>query len=245
MYNKNCNKTNKYLMPNEQHCQYCGKLCKNLNSLKQHEIRCSKNPVGNPHNGAIPGKCNIPLERRGWSRGLTKETDIRLQHTSEGIKKHIQDVDNNWGSHPHTAETKAKISEKMLGNKNWQNSLGKSGFGKKGWYAGIHCDSTYELAFVIYCLDHNIEIKRSTQVFQYQYNNKLHKYHPDFEIGDCLIEIKGYWKQQVDAKLQAVINAGKKIKIYYPEDLLDIFDYIYKKYGLHPGSELTALYDKI
>jgi hypothetical protein len=25
-------------------CNYCGKECKNLNSLKQHEIRCSKNP---------------------------------------------------------------------------------------------------------------------------------------------------------------------------------------------------------
>lgn len=26
------------------YCQYCGKECKSLNSLKQHEIRCNKNP---------------------------------------------------------------------------------------------------------------------------------------------------------------------------------------------------------
>lgn len=25
-------------------CQYCKKQCKNFNSLRQHEIRCSKNP---------------------------------------------------------------------------------------------------------------------------------------------------------------------------------------------------------
>lgn len=25
-------------------CQYCGRVCKNLNSLRQHEIRCKKNP---------------------------------------------------------------------------------------------------------------------------------------------------------------------------------------------------------
>lgn len=25
-------------------CQYCEKQCKNLNSLKQHEIRCKENP---------------------------------------------------------------------------------------------------------------------------------------------------------------------------------------------------------
>lgn len=24
-------------------CKYCGKECKNLNSLKQHEIRCKEN----------------------------------------------------------------------------------------------------------------------------------------------------------------------------------------------------------
>lgn len=26
------------------YCKYCGKLCKNKNSLAQHECRCSKNP---------------------------------------------------------------------------------------------------------------------------------------------------------------------------------------------------------
>ena len=26
------------------YCQHCGKECKNLNSLKQHEIRCKENP---------------------------------------------------------------------------------------------------------------------------------------------------------------------------------------------------------
>ena len=25
-------------------CRYCGKLCKNKNSLAQHEIRCKNNP---------------------------------------------------------------------------------------------------------------------------------------------------------------------------------------------------------
>ena len=26
------------------YCKYCGKQCKSLNSLKQHEIRCKENP---------------------------------------------------------------------------------------------------------------------------------------------------------------------------------------------------------
>ena len=28
---------------NDLYCKYCGKQCKNLNSLKQHERRCSEN----------------------------------------------------------------------------------------------------------------------------------------------------------------------------------------------------------
>ena len=29
-------------------CKYCGKPCKNINSLKQHEIRCKSNPNRRP-----------------------------------------------------------------------------------------------------------------------------------------------------------------------------------------------------
>ena len=66
MYKKENNKTNPNLiLRDDLFCQYCGKPCKNLNALKQHEIRCKHNPNGNAHNGALPGKCNIPLEKRG------------------------------------------------------------------------------------------------------------------------------------------------------------------------------------
>ena len=42
-----------------------------------------------------------------------------------------------------------------------------SSFGKKGVYKGIHCDSTYELAFLIYCLDNEIKIIRNEVSFPY------------------------------------------------------------------------------
>ena len=32
-----------------------------------------------------------------------------------------------------------------------------SGRGKKGWYKGYYCDSTWELAWVIYQLDHGVK----------------------------------------------------------------------------------------
>lgn len=48
-------------------CQYCSKECKNLNSLKQHEVRCSRNPERHGHNHLV--------EHIAQRKGTTKETN--------------------------------------------------------------------------------------------------------------------------------------------------------------------------
>ena len=47
------------------------------------------------------------------------------------------------------------------------------------------------LAWVIYNLDHDIQFKRNFKAFEYLYENKIHKYYPDFIIDDVYYEIKG------------------------------------------------------
>lgn len=101
------------------------------------------------------------------------------------------------------------------------------GFGKHGYYKGIYCDSTYELAYLIYCLDHNIDIKRCNETFEYEYEGKKHKYHPDFIVNGELIEIKGYYTDLVDVKAESV---DKPYKILYKEDLQEVFKYVAKTY---------------
>lgn len=44
--------------------------------------------------------------------------------------------------------------------------------GKHGWYKGYWCDSSYELAFLIYCLDHKIKIERNREGFEYVFEGK-------------------------------------------------------------------------
>ena len=63
---------------------------------------------------------------------------------------------------------------------------------KSGLYHGIHCDSSWELAFVIYCEEHNIELKRNTKSLHYLFEGKKFNYYPDFIINNQLYEIKGY-----------------------------------------------------
>ena len=74
-------------------CNYCGKLCKNKNSLAQHEIRCTQNP----------NRKDFEI----WNKGLTKNIDPRLltEKIAEANKqkgyKHYQEYlkDNSiaWG----------------------------------------------------------------------------------------------------------------------------------------------------
>lgn len=66
-----------------------------------------------------------------------------------------------------------------------------SGRSKTGYYKGIYCGSTYELAFLIWHLEHGQPIARCTESFAYVYNGRSHKYWPDFKIGSQIYEIKG------------------------------------------------------
>jgi len=105
-----------------------------------------------------------------------------------------------------------------------------SGRGKSGWYKGYWCDSSWELAWVIYHLDHNIEFVRSKTYFNYTFNDKTLRYYPDFVINDTFIEIKGYRSPQYEAKLKQ-LPSDVKIIVLYREDLKDIFKYVTTKYG--------------
>lgn len=94
-------------------CQFCNKLCKNRNSLCNHERLCSKNP--NKQDSApafLEYNKNIQLGLIDvWNKGLTKETDERVAKHSESIKAYYTEHDGVWLGKKHTEETKKKIGE--------------------------------------------------------------------------------------------------------------------------------------
>ena len=105
-----------------------------------------------------------------------------------------------------------------------------SGRGKGGWYKGIYCDSSYELAWIIYNIDHNINFERNKKGFKYNYNKKNYMYYPDFYLIETneYIETKGYKTNKDEAKWKYFPH---KIKILYKNDLQEIFNYVKDKYG--------------
>lgn len=105
-----------------------------------------------------------------------------------------------------------------------------SGRGKHGWYKGYYLDSNYELAYLIYCLDHNIDIQRNKQSYPYtDTDNKVKNFYPDFRVNGKLTEIKGFYTHNLDLKIQSVTEP---IDVLFPENLQEVFTYVKNKTGL-------------
>lgn len=132
-------------------------------------------------------------------------------------------------------QKKLKLSTHAKAN-NYGGYKPGSGRGKKGWYNGIFCDSSWELAFVIYCLDNNIPIRRNQERFEYSWDGKIRKYIPDFIVDEELIEIKGFWSDQFNAKLKQCD------KFIFVIDSTNINHYLQYARSVH-GQHFVSLYE--
>jgi len=62
----------------------------------------------------------------------------------------------------------------------------------KYYYDDCYFDSSWELAYYIWLTDNNINFEYHPDIyFEYEYNNKIYRYYPDFLINNELYEIKG------------------------------------------------------
>lgn len=85
-------------------CQFCGKTCKNSNSLRNHQRLCKQNP-----NKQQSGFVEYNKTHNAWNKGLTKETDDRVLKHSESLTKYYEGCDGPWKGHKHSDQTKVKI----------------------------------------------------------------------------------------------------------------------------------------
>lgn len=220
-----------------QHCQYCGKVCKNKNSLVNHERLCDKNPLAQDKTylrKTIPGRGGWNNGLPAWNSGLTKETDIRVQHISDGLKRHKAlvgplgiVVNNNPAKRVEVREKISKSMREVYSKKEPRTHQHRT---KSGWCKGVWCDSSWELAYFIYNVDNDITILRTNDKFKYEYNGSIHSYFPDFYLPDLntYVEIKGYITEKDNSKfsqfpLSLEVIDSSKISTYY--------EYTVMKYG--------------
>ena len=63
-------------------CKFCGKECKNNNSLSNHQRLCKHNPERQESNFVKFNRIRVP-----WNKGMTKETNESLAKCSEKLTK--------------------------------------------------------------------------------------------------------------------------------------------------------------
>lgn len=186
--------------------------------LKRKEInsRVSKKLTGRKlssnHKESLRKAQKLAPSRKGFK--MSEEQKLKISKSLKG--------------YTHSDETKKKISQAIKGKAGGYRK--NSGIGKKGWYKGYWCDSSYELAFVIYNLEHGIKFARNTKRFEYEFENKKYYYIPDFIMNDgTYVEIKNFITDRVLAKHEQFPH--KLIVICGKKEISSYLDYVITKYG--------------
>lgn len=190
------------------YCQYCNKECKNLNSLRQHEIRCKQNP----------NKINLDyLSNRDYTNFNWNPSNQFIKAKQEGKKYKVSEETKNklkksWLGKKHTKEEIEKISNGMkIAVRKYPESYSASnvcGRVKHYDYKGFKIDGLWELEVAKYLDSKNIKWIKPMNGFEYKWNNDIHIYYPDFYLPeyDYYIEVKGYQREQDIYKWQSVPN---------------------------------------
>jgi hypothetical protein len=208
-------------------CIYCKRGFKNKGAQFSHQPYCKQNPnckkkVISPNAGAKKG--STP-----WNKGLPTTQSVKEKISISLIGK----CKGIALSPEKELKRRIKISETMKRNSNSGGLRKGSGRGKKGWFKGYWCDSTWELAWVIYNIEIGTKFERNKIGFKYIYNNKEHTYYPDFESNGKFIEIKGrrnYFGLSEKEKMKIDSFEGELVILFEP-DMQTILDYVIEKYG--------------
>ena len=186
-------------------CKFCGKDCKNDNSLRNHERLCKFNP----------NKQTIPARTEKWRESIrnrqtsnqflkAKELGIDLPIVKKETREKISEKSKLqiWSK-----ERRTKHSNSMKAAvKNYPESYSSSNRGrvKQIIFEGVKFQGKWELDFYKYCKNNNIEIEKSNEWFEYEWNG-TRKYFPDFYLPtkDFYVEVKGYETERDKAKWAA------------------------------------------
>lgn len=218
-------------------CKYCGKVCKNKNSLAQHEIRCKENPnrikvISGFHyynervkNGEI---------KKSHTNQFTKAKNLGLPIPEVSDETKIK-LGNIWRGKKLPQSVKDAISKGMQRavreHPESYSASNINGRVKKIEYNGIVLDGSWEIEVAKYLDSNNIKWERPDTGFEYFWENSNHIYYPDFYLPEynIYIEVKGFERKRDIYKWQSVSNLiiikqNEILKIKNNE--YNIFDYL-------------------
>lgn len=205
-------------------CKFCEKVCKNDNSLRNHERLCHKNPDRQiiVSNFIEFNKKRKEQNIKGTNHFIkSKQLGLPLPLVSEETKKKMSEASKKrvWSE-----EQRMKHSESMkTAVKKHPDSYTKNnivGRVKNVDYNGFKLKGKWELIVAKWLDENQIKWEHETKSFEYEWNGKRN-YYPDFYLPDFdfFIEVKGYvtdrdlskWKNITNLKVFK-LNEINKIK---------------------------------
>jgi len=223
-------------------CKYCNKLCKNNNSLAQHQIRCKENPnaISFVTTNLVD---HVNKIRSGEKKGenhftKSKRLGLPIPIVSEETRKKIGDRNKNiiWTKEKRENHSKSMIKATINNPESYssknvcgrtkligvENSYGESTFVNGGW----------EKLFIDYL--NLLKIKWTNKISEsifYMWEGKERRYYPDFYLPefDIYVEVKGYERERDREKWKSV---DPKRLIYIKKNEINkikkgIYDIIY------------------
>lgn len=172
-------------------CKFCGSLCKNPNSLRNHERLCPKNPDRK--------YVSHTIGHTAWNKGKTKDSDERIRGYAETFSKRYGGTEEGKKilSHPHSEEFKKKMREIAF-----QRELGGWHTSKTVEYKGVKLDSKYEYEVAKNLDENHIEWKRPSYLIWEDDDGIKHRYYPDFYLPEFNVYL--------DPKNDYLINSKSK-----------------------------------
>lgn len=220
-------------------CKNCGLNFRTRKLLRQHKKSCLI--IDNERHKTTLNKRLIHFDEIKNTYVLYELLDVYISQGWEvgGNNNYSKNNKGICNDANRELERRKKISKTMKKNGKSGGYRINSGRGMKGIYKGFYCDSSWELAFIIYNIENNIIFERNTKQFEYKFKGIIHKYIPDFIIGDCYYEIKGYSTEQWKAKYES-FSKNHKIEVIDKEKIKPYLDYVINKYG----KDFIKLYNK-
>lgn len=201
-------------------CRFCGRECKNANSLRNHERLCKENPNRQEMTWLNNSKANFAAYNQKLKLGLVKRKPSNQYIKSKELglsKPEISDetrkkIGNGWRGKNHTPEQLQKLSntmQKVVRENPDKYSLSQIHQRTKHYtYNGVRIDGTWELIVAKYLDEQNIKWEKSPKHFDYFWECKIHCYYPDFYLPeyDTYIEVKGYETKRDLEKYKTIEN---------------------------------------
>jgi hypothetical protein len=194
-------------------CSFCERICKNDNSLRNHERLCKLNP-----NKDVV-KSNFIEYNKKVKLGIIKKPPVnqfekaklnnRTYVVSDETRKKLSEANKNRKKSPETIE-KLKKSMQLAVKNNPDSYTASNVSGRTPIieYNGVKLKGTWEVETAKWLDFNNIVWTNVVDGFEYWWNNSTHLYYPDFYLPtfNLYIEVKGYERDRDREKWKVVNN---------------------------------------